>query len=171
MTKKLLVAGAALLSLVGAAAAPTQGSAPSGAAAASNTARKPAAPKTVLPQKPAPKIWTLEDLEKLRQASPGAVQYLEFPEPAVAAEPMTPGQVPAGVSQRYQELIAEADAEIASLEKERLAASNPLLAGLAGRKARPLDVVDADLTRWRQRRGLAEGASSHAASADADQGH
>jgi len=162
---KLLTTCAALLSLMGVAAAATEGSAPSGAAAASNTTRKPVTARPVVPPKPASKIWTLEDLDRLRQAQPAAVQYLEFPEAPAAARPLTPGQIPAGVAQRYKELIAEADAAIASLEKERLAATNPLLTGLAGRAPRSMALIDADVARWQQRRSLAENAATKATSA------
>ena len=117
-----------------------------------------AAPAAAAP--PAPRkarvVWTQADLDRIRAApnqrltvlgSSGSIGTIDVPARHDAA----------AVTDRYEVLLVEAEAEIARLERERLAAANPLVRGLAsgaqgGRGPRPLGEIDAELQKWKARR-------------------
>lgn len=122
------------------------------------------------------KVWTLEDLENLERSRPGGVNVVALPTPASLtsmtaplpgsqAASGVPAQRPGGVAARYEEILAQADAEIAKLERERLAGLNPYLRGLAAETPRPAPLVEADLAKWRERRAVA---AQHAGATGAD---
>lgn len=106
------------------------------------------------------KVWTLEDLEALGGTSRADLNFVALPTPGVitvmGSSVTAAEDRPKGVAERYRELLAEANAEIGKLERERLSVSNPLLKGMAGDKPRPAGAVDADLAKWRERRDVAE---------------
>jgi hypothetical protein len=108
---------------------------------------------------PAAKVWTIDDLEALKLRHQSQVNVLSMPGTGAIVttqQGALPEQAsPAGVADRYRELLTQAEAEIAKLERERLAGTNPYLRGMAGEKTRTVPQIDADLAKWRERRDVA----------------
>ena len=134
---------------------------PSGIATAQSAPNSPPAKPAPGPQAPR-KVWTSADLDKLR-TSPSTSQRVTFlegqastaPEPRLVEGVVAAG--PQGVPARLQEMVSEAQANLARLERERLAAGNPLLRGLAaGQPIRPTADIDKDHLKWAERLRLAE---------------
>ena len=167
-------AALAVLLLASAATAQAQASAtgPTGPAAAPKPAAAPAARPAVAPApRPGPtlpassprKVWTNADLAKLHDSA--QINYVDTPSIGVAAPPVPTAVVdnPDGVPERLQELVNEAQANLARLESEKLAGANPLLRGLNGSKPpRPVADVDADIARWSDRLKAAQNALDQA---------
>lgn len=127
----------------------------------SQPATRPATPPRAR-VRPATKVWTLADLERLRRESRGTVTYAGVTTPSIALPTPEPATGPSPTTLlRYQEMVTQAHAAIARLERERLAMANPFLRGLArdaeGRPTapRPIADIDAEIQEWRNRERLA----------------
>ena len=153
----LLLASARALAAAEAPAGPTASAPLSPLVAAARAAQ---AAREAKGAAPAGKVWTIEDLEALKLQHHSQVNVLSMPGSGAivtstsgAARPEQAS--PAGVAARYRELLTEAEGEIAKLERERLAGTNPYLRGLGGEKTRTVPQIDADLAKWRERRDVA----------------
>jgi hypothetical protein len=107
-------------------------------------------------------VWTAADLEKLR-LSPAPINYVATTSSGTPDGP--PAQAvagPDGVPERLQEMVADAAANVEQLRRERLAAANPLLRGLAGGTPRDRESIDKDLLKWGDRLRLAQAALENA---------
>jgi hypothetical protein len=111
---------------------------------------------------PRPSVWTQGELDRLR-AKPGSQVLVADGDTDIYVYPKD--GAPAGDPQaraRYEALITQANDEIQRLEREKLAATNPYLRGTAkdaqGQAAAPrsLELIDAEIVRWTQRRTQAE---------------
>lgn len=69
---------------------------------------------------------------------------------------------PEGVPERLKEMVADAAANIERLRREKLAATNPLLRGLAGAPPRDHETIEKDLLKWGDRLRLAQTALDNA---------
>lgn len=138
---------------------------PAGIATAQSAPSPAPAKPAATPQAPR-KVWTTADLDKLRTTPSQSVTFLEGqpnqgPEPKLVEGVVAPG--PQGVPARLQEMVSEAQANLDRLERERLAAGNPLLRGLAaGQPIRPIADIDKDRLKWAERLRLAETALENA---------
>lgn len=124
------------------------------AASGTPAAAKSAAKSAV----PARKVWTATDLDRLRAEPSHGVTVVETASASVSPEAVIPqaGAGPQGVPARLQEMVSEAQANLARLERERLAAGNPLLRGLAGgQPIRSTEEIDKDRLKWSERLRLA----------------
>ena len=167
----VLLHGATSLAACGQAAA-APGTQPA-AAVQPATALQPApaaqpAPATTAKPAPRPaarKVWTAADLEKLRQ-QPAPINYLDSTSGVTGDLPAQAQAVaddgPQGVPERLQEMVAGAAAELDRLRREKLAATNPLLRGLAGGSPRDRESIDKDLAKWGDRLRLAQAALENA---------
>lgn len=106
------------------------------------------------------KVWTNADLVALRKDPSAQVMVLESkriggPTAQVRSKPAVR---PQDVVDRYALLAKEAEQKVAELQRERLAASNPYLRGLASGTGGPRtpDEIEADLKRWAGRRDAAK---------------
>ncbi len=143
----------------------------SGLDAAAKAAAKAAAAKKKAAQTqsrpPKRKVWTIADLEALRNDPSAQILILESkrlggPSAKIRTEPAVK---PQDVVDRYDRLAKEADAKLAELAKEKLAGSNPLLRGLASKTGGPRspELIEADLKRWTSRRNAARSNRERAA--------
>jgi hypothetical protein len=105
------------------------------------------------------RVWTNADLVALRNDPSAQVLVLESkrlggPAPKVR---MKPSVKPQDVVDRYAALAREAETKLAELDRERLAASNPYLRGLASKTGGPRSPaqIEADRQRWTSRRDTA----------------
>ena len=138
---------------------------PKATAAASGEAKAPAAaptnPAAARTQPtPARKVWTAADLQALREKPGSAVLVLESKDPEIPASGLQrePAVSPQQVVDRYAKLVAEADQKLSQLQREKLAASNPFLRGLASSTGGPRGAaqIDEDIASWKARRSAAQ---------------
>jgi len=143
--------------------------APAPAAVPPARAAVPAGPQTrpaqTAPAAPAKgKVWTDADLERLRDENKGRLTFTSEDasgyDESFAEAPRQPTD--GALIARYEELVTQANAELARLARERLAASNPFLRGTARdaqgnpTAARPTAVIDGEVARWNMRKTAAQ---------------
>ena len=135
-------------------AAPTQVAAPamSPMVAAAQAARARAAARA-----PGGATWTLATLEALdKRERPTSLNVVSTPDGGGIVVVSTAGRSgPGGINERYQEMLAQANAELAKLDRERLAASNPLLRGVVESPPRSTAEIGLDTVKWQTRRETA----------------
>ena len=171
-----VAAGAGLLALLPAPAArafsETAPTPPASTPAPTGPTSPAVAPRPASPTAPRPfrKKWTQADLEALRNQPGARINILDTSGAAsddsfrTYVPPPAYQPLDSNVVDRYQEMVAGAQATLDRLARERAAATNPYLRGLArdaqGNPMAPRDVaaIDADVTRWQGRRAAAQDA-------------
>jgi hypothetical protein len=125
--------------------------------AASRPATAPARPASAAPKK----VWTAEDLARLRQTSRAPITVAAVPTPEIPSATTTQAADP-GVVKRLQEVLGESDAALQRLDRERLASLNPFMRGLSrdpqGKPVapRPVAEIEAEREQWVSRQAVAK---------------